>query len=28
VIALSDIDRALAGAKATFQQMLEAMGGK
>jgi len=28
VIALSDIDQALAGAKATFQQMLEAMGGK
>ena len=28
IIALSDIDKALAGAKATFQQMMEMMGGK
>ena len=27
ILALSDIDKALAGAKATFQQMMEMMGG-
>lgn len=28
VVALSDIDQALAGAKVAFQQMMEMMGGK